>query len=84
MRLKTRAYGISFKNTLLVNICTLLLLYYFRVRETVIEVEYPLVESQLKELDEQLEKAIHQLNWTSEGIHVFYVHPADKHIKYSN
>ena len=39
-----------------------------RVRETVIEVEYPLVESQLKELDEQLEKAIHHLNWTSEGL----------------
>ena len=39
-----------------------------RVRETVIEVEYSLVESQLKELDEQLEKAIHHLNWTSEGM----------------
>ena len=42
------------------------------MRETVIEVEYPLVESQLKELDEQLEKAIHQLNWTSEGKKVLY------------
>ena len=37
------------------------------VRETVIEVEYPLVDAQLKELDEELEKAINQLNWTSEG-----------------
>ena len=54
------------------------------MRETVIEVEYPLVESQLKELDEQLEKAIHQLNWTSEGmhrVHIFYVHPANKHVE---
>ena len=41
------------------------------MRETVIEVEYPLVESQLKELDEQLEKAILQLNWTSEGTQCF-------------
>ena len=41
--------------------------FCFSVRETVIEVEYPLVESQLKELDEQLEKAINQLNWTSDG-----------------
>ena len=37
------------------------------VRETVIEVEYPLVDAQLKELDGELEKAINQLNWTSEG-----------------
>ena len=53
---------------------TLLLFTGSRVRETVIEVEYPLVESQLKELDEQLEKAIHQLNWTSEGSLAHYVH----------
>jgi hypothetical protein len=37
----------------------------------VIEVEYPLVESQLKELDEQLEKAILHLNWTSEGTRMY-------------
>ena len=41
---------------------------FVSVRETVIEVEYPLVESQLKELDEELEKSINQLNWTSEGV----------------
>ena len=53
-----------------------------RVRETVIEVEYPLVESQLKELDEQLEKAINQLNWTSEGIPMFIQQPTMLHVNF--
>lgn len=37
------------------------------MRTTVIEVEFPLIEPQLKELDLLLEKAISKLNWTSEG-----------------
>ena len=54
----------------------------YRVRETVIEVEYPLVESQLKELDEQLEKAIQQLNWTTEGVYMYmYNHECCVHNK---
>ena len=40
---------------------------YNTVRETLLDVEYPLVEGQLKDLDEQLERAIAELNWTSEG-----------------
>ena len=40
------------------------------VRDTVIEVEYPLIESQLKDIDQQLEKALTSLNWTSEGKHI--------------
>lgn len=39
-----------------------------RVRTTVIEVEFPLIETQLNELDFVLEKAISELNWTSDGI----------------
>ena len=39
-----------------------------RVRATVIEVEYPLIASQLEQLDTQLENAITSLNWTSNGI----------------
>ena len=41
-----------------------------RVRDTVIDVEFPLIESQLKAIDDQLERAITELNWTSEGTHV--------------
>ena len=41
---------------------------YNTVRETLLDVEYPLVEGQLRELDDRLEKAVSQLNWTSEGV----------------
>ena len=41
---------------------------YNTVRETLLDVEYPLVEGQLKDLDEQLEKAVTDLNWTSQGV----------------
>ena len=41
---------------------------YNRVRSTVLEVEYPLIESQLAAIDQQLERAISELNWTSEGL----------------
>lgn len=38
-----------------------------RVRVTVIDVEYPLIESRLEKLDSQLENSITTLNWTSNG-----------------
>ena len=41
--------------------------WYNKVRETVIEVEYPLIDGQLAEIDAQLEKAEKDLNWNSEG-----------------
>ena len=41
---------------------------YNKVRETIMDVEYPLIEKQLNDIDQELEKAISQLNWTSEGI----------------
>ena len=40
---------------------------YNQVRETILDVEYPLIEHQLRDIDQELEKAITQLNWTSEG-----------------
>ena len=40
---------------------------YNKVRDTIMDVEYPLIEQQLQEIDQELEKAISQLNWTSEG-----------------
>ena len=46
---------------------------YNQVRETIMDVEYALIEEQLKDIDQQLEKAISGLNWTSEGeqCHIF-------------
>jgi len=42
-----------------------------RVRTTIIEVEYPLIERQLETLDSQIQNAISTLNWTSEGEYDF-------------
>ena len=47
---------------------------YNQVRETIMDVEYALIEEQLKDIDQQLEKAISGLNWTSEGEHLLYFH----------
>ena len=44
---------------------------YNKVRGTIMDVEYPLIEKQLYDIDQELEKAISQLNWTSEGIQLF-------------
>ena len=40
---------------------------YNSVRETILDVEYPLIEGQLNDIDVQLDRAISELNWTSEG-----------------
>ena len=40
---------------------------YNSIRETVLDVEYPLIEGQLNDIDVQLERAISELNWTSGG-----------------
>ena len=45
---------------------------YNKVRETILDVEYPLIEKQLYDIDQELEKAISQLNWTSAGIVGYY------------
>lgn len=40
-----------------------------RVQNNVIAVEYALIEGNLKAIDEQLEKAMDGLNWTSQGMY---------------
>lgn len=40
---------------------------YNHINETILDVEYPLIEGKLRSINEQLEKAISQLNWTSDG-----------------
>lgn len=42
--------------------------WYNKVRDTVLEVEFPLIESQLADIDSQLQKAEKDLNWNSEGL----------------
>lgn len=41
--------------------------WYNKVRKTVLEVEFPLVEGQLDEIDVQLKQAEESLNWENEG-----------------
>lgn len=45
---------------------------YNQVRGTILDVEYPLIERQLKDIDKELEKASSQLTWTSAGIHIIF------------
>lgn len=40
---------------------------YNKVRNTILEVEFPLVEGQLQDIDVQLEQAEKSLNWESHG-----------------
>ncbi|XP_030063865.1 dynein axonemal heavy chain 9 [Microcaecilia unicolor] len=42
--------------------------WYNKIRKTVLEVEYPLVERQLQEIDHRLKEAEETLNWKSAGI----------------
>jgi len=41
--------------------------FYNKIRQTVLEVEYPLVENQLNNIDEKLLQAENSLTWNSEG-----------------
>ncbi len=40
---------------------------YNSVRETILDVEYPLIKDKLEDIDRQLQRAIEHLNWTSSG-----------------
>ena len=46
----------------------LIVAWYNKVRETLLDVEFPLVEGQLQEIDNQLQQAETNLNWNSEGL----------------
>lgn len=41
--------------------------WYNKIRETVLEVEYPIIEGQLQTIDKQLHQAEHTLDWQSDG-----------------
>ena len=45
--------------------------WYNKIRETLLDVEFPLVEGQLQEIDNQLQQAETTLNWNSEGLCLF-------------
>ncbi|CAG5123286.1 unnamed protein product, partial [Candidula unifasciata] len=42
--------------------------WYNKVRTTILEVEYPLIEGQLVDIDRQLQRAEKLLNWGSDGV----------------
>ena len=42
--------------------------WYNKVRTTVLEVEYPLIEKQLNDIDRNLERAERDLNWNADGV----------------
>lgn len=45
----------------------LIVAWYNKIRSTVLDVEYPLIECQLMNIDEQLKRAENDLNWNSDG-----------------
>ena len=47
------------------------------VRDNVLAVEYPLIESKLSQIDQQMERALSELNWTSIGMEL-YMYSIDK------
>ena len=48
--------------------CILLTLTINSVRDQLLKVEYPLVENNLKKIDQSLERALSELTWTSPGM----------------
>ena len=52
--------------------------WYNKVREETLEVEFPLIEGQLEEIDQQLKKALEELNWNSEGAWEYIQETRDK------
>jgi len=41
--------------------------FYNKIRQTVLEVEYPLIENQLNDIDDKLTRAENSLTWNSDG-----------------
>lgn len=42
--------------------------WYNKIHQTIREVEFPLIEGQLSEIDTQLQRAENDLKWNSQGI----------------
>ena len=51
----------------MVMLYTTVVIFFFSVCDNVLEVEYPLIEARLEKIDEQMEKALTELNWTNNG-----------------
>lgn len=45
----------------------LITLWYNKIRQQVLEVEFPIIEQQLDEIDQLLVQAENELSWNSEG-----------------
>lgn len=45
----------------------LIALWYNKIRQEVLEVEFPIIEQQLDEIDQLLVQAENELSWNSEG-----------------
>ncbi|XP_071813348.1 dynein beta chain, ciliary-like isoform X2 [Apostichopus japonicus] len=52
--------------------------WYNKIRETVLEVEFPLIEGQLADIDKQLERAENNLNWNGDGVWEYIQDTRDK------
>ncbi|OAF71285.1 Axonemal beta dynein heavy chain 17 [Intoshia linei] len=61
-----------------VNNLILLVNWYNDVRTTVLEVEFPLIENQLEEIDQQLKPAETELNWKSENAWEYILERSEK------
>ena len=48
----------------------LIVAWYNEVRETVLDVEFPLIADQLEKIDSQLEQSLTTLTWAGEGTYV--------------
>lgn len=57
--------------------------WYNKIRETVLEVEFPLIEGQLADIDKQLERAENNLNWNGDGVWEYIQDTRDKVSKHS-
>lgn len=44
---------------------------WLQVMHSVLDVEHPLVQGQLRDIDAQLQKAEESLNWNSQGLDVY-------------
>ena len=42
--------------------------YFFQVKQTILEVEAPLIEQQMNATNDQLQRAVTQINWTTDGM----------------
>jgi len=46
----------------------LIVAWYNKIRLTLLDVEFPLVENRLQSIDQHLQRAEKELNWNSEGM----------------